>query len=131
MSWGTCSGKLGLTMVTLSLALLGACQVRNPQWVGKAVSSFQRAIELDPDNPDLHVELGQAFEEQDLDARARDAYDKALELMPGHPEATEGLGRLRAAKKKPKKAAAQPAPAPAAGTESTPKKGFFKRLFGR
>lgn len=116
------------------LALLASCQVRNPQWVGKGIATFQRAIDLESENPDLHIQLGQALEEQQLVGQARAQYERALEILPGHPEATAGLARLTGAKEAKKGSADEAMSAALAGDpDEAPrrKKGFLARLFGR
>lgn len=110
------------------LALLASCQEQNPQWLGKAIGTYQRALELEPDNAELHVRLGRALEKQELPARAREEFRHALEILPGHPEATAGLARVDAASGDRSRDSVAPAgEAPTAHR----KKGFFRRLFGR
>ena|SRR6185436_7783192 len=44
---------------------------------------FERAVELDPDNPEALNNLGVALEQQGEFERAKAAYEKALKLKPG------------------------------------------------
>jgi tetratricopeptide (TPR) repeat protein len=76
-------------------ALLARCQARNPRWFQKAVSSYGRALQLSPDDHDVRIELAQVLEAAGDRPRARREYDIVLSRMPGHPEATAGLARLK------------------------------------
>ena len=75
--------------------LLGECQMRNPNWVSKAVDSYERAVELDPESAELQVALGRALELAGNLSRARSRYRQALDLEPAHPGALEASQRLR------------------------------------
>ena len=110
------------------LALLASCQEQNPQWVGKAIGTYQRALELDPDSADLHVRLGRALGRQELTARAREEYRRALEILPGHPEAKAGLAGVDAA---PGNRAKEPAAPSDESSLPGGIKGFLRRLFDR
>ncbi|TNF72898.1 MAG: tetratricopeptide repeat protein [Acidobacteria bacterium] len=96
-------------------ALLGQCQAENPNWVEKAVQSYHHAARLRPDDPELHATLGSLLERTGQLTQARREYEAALKLIPGFPEAEEGLARLGPSR------------------EDTPKevKGVLRRLFGR
>lgn len=74
--------------------LLGRCQVQNPQWIDKAIDSFSRAVQLDPEDADSRAELGMAFAQAGHNARARAEFQAALSLVPGHLEAEAGLDGL-------------------------------------
>lgn len=77
-------------------ALLGHCQAQNPQWLDKAISSYGRAVQLDPTNADLRANLGLVYEKTGHKARARAEYQAALKIAPGHPEASSGAQRIEA-----------------------------------
>jgi tetratricopeptide (TPR) repeat protein len=96
-------------------ALLGECQAENPNWVEKAIQSYHHAARLRPDDPELHATLGELLEKTGQITQARRAYEAAIKLIPGFPEAEEGLARV--------------GPSP----DETPKesKGVFRRLFNR
>jgi tetratricopeptide (TPR) repeat protein len=79
--------------------LLGRCQAMNPRWLSKAVASYGRAVQLDPESADLRVGLGRALEKSGNLHRAREEYEAALERMPGHPEAKAALGTLGSGRK--------------------------------
>lgn len=77
-------------------ALLGHCQSQNPKWYDKAIASYGRAVQLDPGDADLRASLAEVYEKSGHKGRARTEYRAALQALPGHPEATAGLERLRA-----------------------------------
>ncbi len=78
------------------LGLLAYCQAQNPQWYDKAISSYGRAIQLSPKDADLRVALGSVYEKAGHKGRAREQYEAALGILPGHPEASSGLARVDA-----------------------------------
>jgi Flp pilus assembly protein TadD len=61
-----------------------------------AIDLLNRAIALDPGNPDAHNNLGNAFLTLGRHAEAVHAYERCLELSPGHPQAAANLERLGA-----------------------------------
>lgn len=74
--------------------LLGDCQAENPQWLDRAAFSYQRAMEMQPDDPSLRVKLGRAYERRGDSKRAQESYEAALELAPGMEQAEAGLMRI-------------------------------------
>jgi tetratricopeptide (TPR) repeat protein len=73
--------------------------------VDEARAAYQRAIELDPDHADAHVNLGRILHEEGAPAAAEQHYRRALDSDPRHPTAAfnlgvalEDLGRLREAR---------------------------------
>ncbi|HYU27262.1 MAG TPA: tetratricopeptide repeat protein [Thermoanaerobaculia bacterium] len=70
----------------------------------EARAAYQRAIELDPDHADAHVNLGRMLHEEGAPAAAEQHYRRALDADPEHPTAAfnlgvalEDLGRIREA----------------------------------
>jgi len=57
-----------------------------------AGAALQRALELDPRNSDIHLNLGQAAYHARDSARARQHFDTALRLSPDHVDAMFNLG---------------------------------------
>ncbi len=76
--------------------LLADTQVLNPdkRWQRQAEENYQRAIELDPWNPDFLVALARLYRGRGLRARARKALEKALEITPNHSEGLAELERV-------------------------------------
>ena len=71
----------------------------------EARAAYQRAIELDPDHSDAHVNLGRMLHEEGAPLAAQQHYRRALESDPSHPTAAfnlgvalEDLGRLNEAR---------------------------------
>lgn len=71
----------------------------------EARAAYQRAIELDPDHSDAHVNLGRVLHEEGAPLAAQQHYRRALETDPSHPTAAfnlgvalEDLGRLNEAR---------------------------------
>src|SRR5205823_7411903 len=71
----------------------------------EARAAYQRAIELDPDHSDAHVNLGRMLHEEGAPLAAQQHYRRALETDPSHPTAAfnlgvalEDLGRLNEAR---------------------------------
>ena len=70
-------------------ALLGEVQALNPdkRWQRHAEENYQKAIEMDPWNPDHLLALARLYRSQGLRSRARKLVEKALEITPNHPQA--------------------------------------------
>jgi predicted TPR repeat methyltransferase len=74
-----------------ALHLLGVLhhQTRRPR---EAIRLLRRAVELDPDEPRLHGDLGNVFFELDRPDLARQAYEVAILLDPEDAQARNNLG---------------------------------------
>lgn len=59
---------------------------------GDAQRSFEKAIEIDPKNPDAHVARGFAYFEEGKPAEAVSCFEKALEADANRADALYGLG---------------------------------------
>ena len=59
----------------------------------EAISSYRRAILLDPDSPTFHFDLGNAFFDDKRPAEASTEYERAIALDPSRGEAWENLVR--------------------------------------
>jgi tetratricopeptide (TPR) repeat protein len=68
------------------------CLVRD--FVG-AEADYDRALELDPDNEEAHLQLAEALREVLAPAKAADHYEQVLRLHPEEPTALLGLARCR------------------------------------
>jgi len=58
----------------------------------EARAAYQRAIELDPNHSDAHVNLGRMLHEEGAPLAAQQHYRRALESDPSHPTAAFNLG---------------------------------------
>lgn len=62
----------------------------------EAVAAFERAREIDPDEPLVHVRLGDLYHDLGRFEEARQAFLRALEIDPSLAAALYGLGRVEA-----------------------------------
>lgn len=76
------------------LTLLGDCQAENPQWLDRAVFSYQWALQVRPGDPYLYSRLGRVHERRGATDDARRAYEAALVAAPEMEDAKAGLWRL-------------------------------------
>jgi len=76
------------------LTLLGDCQAENPQWLERAAQSYQKALEMRPEDPSLFTRLGRVHERRGAKVEARRAYEAALEVAPEMEGARAGLWRV-------------------------------------
>ena len=60
-----------------------------------AEPNFLKATQLDPWNADYLVTLGRFYKRRGLKLRAKKQFEQALEVVPGHDEATSELSSLR------------------------------------
>lgn len=75
-------------------ARLALAQSKNPHWRPQAIRSFERAVEIDPDNVPIRVAFGALLEKLERPDDAREHYSIAVEKMPDHVEARDALERL-------------------------------------
>lgn len=61
---------------------LGISLSKNPQWKKEAEDSFNRAMELEPKNPENHLYLGFLYKNLNLKLRAKKHFASCLELDP-------------------------------------------------
>ncbi|MGH2628810.1 MAG: tetratricopeptide repeat protein, partial [Anaerolineales bacterium] len=91
-----CQEALRLDPQSAYYALLADVQVRNPdqRWQRRAEENYQKAVDLDPWNPDHLVSLARLYRLQGLKSRARKMLEKALEITPNHKEAQAELSEI-------------------------------------
>jgi hypothetical protein len=87
-SWGTLASIAAVCWIG-ALSLVTRAQL--PYW-RDSVSLFQRAIDVVPDNPLAHNNLGMALVETDRLADALPHFQKAVELAPEDTDARSNLG---------------------------------------
>ena len=92
--------------------LLARAYSKNPNWLRRAEEMLQELMREDPTSADVHYELGLLYKTGGFSARAQGMFRRAVELRPGHKEASAELGILTSE--------------PAAGGG-----GLLKRLFKR
>lgn len=68
-----------------------------PEYVlrDRAIERLKRQIELSPQNPKLHYQLGRAYEANQQDGDALKAYARAIALEPEYGDAQIALGDLK------------------------------------
>jgi tetratricopeptide (TPR) repeat protein len=76
------------------LALLGRLLARNPQWFSESIDTYQRAIEIAPENLDLRLEMAERYEERGDHQQARAICREVLERQPFNARAQGLLGQL-------------------------------------
>ncbi len=72
--------------------LLARAYSKNPNWLRRAEEMLQELLREDPTNADVHYELGLVYKTGGFVARAQGMFKRALELRPGHKEASAELG---------------------------------------
>ena len=77
-------------------SLLGQALSRNPdhRWQRRAEAALTRAAALEPFNPSHWVVLGEFYRGHNLIGKARKQFEKAIELVPTHPQARQALKDL-------------------------------------
>jgi len=75
-------------------ALKESCELRDPDKLAQAESAYRRAIVLDPNAADPHLQLGHALKLQGKTEEAQAAYLRAVALDPSMPHPLQELGGL-------------------------------------
>lgn len=78
-----------------SHALLAECLSQNPHWTHKAEDAYRRAMELDQFDARLPLALGRLYARAGLKGRAREQYQKALEIQADLEDAKQALRELK------------------------------------
>jgi len=77
--------------LALSLLSVGESQYKSQDF-GGAIDIYERALELDEDNPIIHYRLGYVYTQSGNLEQARQSLSRALEIEPGLPPALAALG---------------------------------------
>jgi curved DNA-binding protein CbpA len=80
--------------------VLGKAKAKVPPFHKKAEEDFQKAIVLEPSNPEFYVELGLYYKEEGFLDKAKKQFKKALEVDSEHKIALKELGLTEKPKKK-------------------------------
>ena len=80
--------------------LLAMCESKLPPYVQKAEQDFQKAIQMEPWNPEGYVGLGLLYKAEGLQTKAIKQLEKALEADADHASAREALDDLTGGQKK-------------------------------
>lgn len=76
------------------LRILGKNMVRYPEWRKEAEGYLDRAIKLEPNNPENYYELGNLYSRYKLFYKARAQYWHSLKLDPNHKDTLQALSDL-------------------------------------
>lgn len=69
--------------------LMATAYAQHPRFGKDAEQCFYKAIEMDPWNPDYHVDFARFYLDQGLPIRALNQCEKALKIAPHHAKASE------------------------------------------
>jgi len=87
---------------SIALRNLGSAYRQKKDWT-QAKSALERAIALNPDDPEANYSLGMVYAQQNDTERAYDYLQKALASRPAYPEALNNLGILYLRTRRPEK----------------------------
>lgn len=79
--------------------LMAVAYAQHPRFGKDAEQCFYKALEMDPWNPDYHVDLARFYQHQGLPMRAINQVKKALKIAPEHRAANELFNNLNSKKK--------------------------------
>jgi curved DNA-binding protein CbpA len=80
--------------------MLAKAKSKVPPFHKKAEEAFQKAIELEPSNPECYMGLGMYYKEEGFLDKAKKQFKKALEVDPEHHVALRELGLTEKPRKK-------------------------------
>jgi curved DNA-binding protein CbpA len=80
--------------------MLAKAKSKVPPFHKKAEEAFQKAIKLEPSNPEFYVGLGTYYKEEGFFDKAKKQFKKVLEIDPENKIALEELGLTEKPKKK-------------------------------
>jgi curved DNA-binding protein CbpA len=80
--------------------VLAKAKSKVPPFHKKAEEDFQKAIDLEPSNPECYMGLGTFYKEEGVLDKAKKQFKKALEVDPEHQIALKELGLTEKSKKK-------------------------------
>ena len=95
--WLTWAVRIVAVLVVCALAFFAyevfqdRRQAQETSVTARAIASLEQAVKDDPENPDAHILLGDAYRDTGRPADAIDEYETALELQADHPVALSGL----------------------------------------
>lgn len=76
-------------------AILAEALAQNPHWAKKAEEAYLRAMQLDQFNAALPMALGRIYARHGLKERAKEQFQRTLEIQSDHAEAKAALKELK------------------------------------
>ena len=83
-----------MVWMTLGAAHLGRLETAGPRQQDKAIMAYQRALQANPEAPNVHYHLGLIYKERGELSRASAFFQRALEVNPADDDARYWLDRL-------------------------------------
>lgn len=80
--------------MNLGAAQLGRLETAGPRQQDKAIAAYQRALQANPEAPNVHYHLGLIYKERGELSRASAFFQRALEVNPADRDARFWLDRL-------------------------------------
>ena len=80
--------------MNLGAAHLGRLETAGPRQQDKAIMAYQRALQANPEAPNVHYHLGLIYKERGELSRASAFFQRALEVNPADDDARLWLDRL-------------------------------------
>lgn len=77
----------------IALRQLGFYDLLDKRW-SDAIQKLERAVQIDPNDFQAWLWLGQAYQNSGNRGKACECYRRVLQLKPGQPEATQGMKAL-------------------------------------
>ena len=74
--------------------LLAQCYLKNPKWTRRAEGVLQALLARNARHVPAQLQLAEIYRASGLASRAKAAYEKVLELDPGHAQAAKALELL-------------------------------------
>lgn len=80
----------------LAAAELGVLETSGPKQQERAIAAYERALEVDPQTPNVHYHLGLIYKERGELTRATAMFRRALEVLPSDRDAQHWIDRIEA-----------------------------------
>ncbi|MCC6168382.1 MAG: tetratricopeptide repeat protein [Caldilineaceae bacterium] len=80
--------------MNLGAAQLGRLETSGPRQQERAIQAYERALQIDPQAPNVHYHLGLIYKEQGELNRAGAFFQRALEVNPADRDARRWLDRM-------------------------------------
>lgn len=83
-----------MVWVNLAAAYLGRLETSGPRQQERAIQAYERALQIDPQSPNVNYNLGLIYKDRQEWHRARAHFHRALEVDPADSDASYWLDRL-------------------------------------